>query len=156
VNALSRVSPLEQLYRDRYVGFRNALAPIVGSNEAAHDVVQEAFAIALRERRKLRRQESLAAWVWQIAYRLALRARTPALAELPDDLSILDEHRDPALAAAILSLPPRRRLVVFLRYFAGFSYTEIAEAAGISEGTVAATLAQAHAALHDDLAEVAR
>ena len=156
MGALSSVSPLEQLYRDRYVGFRNALAPIVGSTEAAHDVVQEAFAIALRERRTLRRQESLAPWVWQIAYRLALRARAPRLEELPDDLSILDEHRDPALAAAIHSLSPRRRLVVFLRYFAGFSYTEIAEALEIGEGTVAATLAQAHAALHDDLAEVAR
>jgi RNA polymerase sigma-70 factor (ECF subfamily) len=94
--------------------------------------------------------------VWRIAYRLALRARASGLEELPDDLSILDEHRDPALAAAIHSLPPRRRLVVFLRYFAGFSYAEIAEAMDISEGTVAATLAQAHAALHDELAEVAR
>jgi RNA polymerase sigma factor (sigma-70 family) len=150
------VSPLEQLYRDRYVGFRNALAPIAGSTEAAHDVVQEAFAIALRDRRKLRRQESLAPWVWQIAYRLALRARGPRFEELPADLSILDEHRDPALSAAIHALSPRRRLVVFLRYFAGFSYTEIADALEIGEGTVAATLAQAHAALHDDLAEVAR
>jgi RNA polymerase sigma-70 factor (ECF subfamily) len=150
------MGPLEQLYRDRYTGFRNALAPIVGSREAAHDVVQEAFAIALRDRRKLRRDASLAPWVWRIAYRLALRSRSSALDELPDDLSILDEHRDPTLAAAIRSLPPRRRLVVFLRYFAGFSYAEIAEALGIGEGTVAATLAQAHAALHDDLAEVAR
>jgi RNA polymerase sigma factor (sigma-70 family) len=76
--------------------------------------------------------------------------------ELPDDLSILHEERDPALAAAIRSLSPRRRVVVFLRYFADFSYAEIAEALEISEGTVAATLAQAHAALHDDLVEVAR
>jgi RNA polymerase sigma-70 factor (ECF subfamily) len=150
------VSPLEQLYRDRYVGFRNALAPYVGSREAAHDVVQEAFAIALRNRRRLRRAESLAPWVWRIAYRLALRSRRPAPAELPDELSILDEHRDPGLAAAIRSLPPRRRLVVFLRYFAGFSYTEIADALEIGEGTVAATLAQAHAALRDELVEVAR
>ena len=150
------MSPLEQLYRDRYVGFRNALAPIAGSRDAAHDVVQEAFAIALGDRRTLRRQESLAPWVWRIAYRLALRARRLSLEELPDDLSILDEHRDPALAAAIRSLPPRRRLVVFLRYFAGFSYAEIGEALDIEAGTVAATLAQAHAALHDDLAEVAQ
>lgn len=150
------MSPLEQLYRDRYVGFRNALAPIVGSQEAAHDVVQEAFAVALRERRKLRRESSLAPWVWRIAYRLALRSRTPALEDLPEDLSILEEHRDPALAAAIRTLPPRRRLVVFLRYFAGFSYAEIAAALEIGEGTVAATLAQAHAALYDELVEVAR
>lgn len=150
------MSPLEQLYRDRYAGFRNALAPVCGSQEAAHDVVQEAFAVALRKQRQLRRETALAPWVWRIAYRLALRERKrAALEELPQDLSILEPERDPALAEAIRSLPPKRRLVVFLRYFAGFSYAEIAAALEIGEGTVAATLAQAHAALHDDLAEVA-
>jgi RNA polymerase sigma-70 factor (ECF subfamily) len=143
---------LEQLYRDRHVGFRNALTPVAGSAEAARDVVQEAFAVALRRRRALRRRESLAPWVWQIAFRLALRERRRRHPDaLPDDLAALDDPRDPELAAAIRALPPRRRLVVFLRYFAGFSYAEIAEALEISEGTVAATLAQAHAALHDDL-----
>jgi RNA polymerase sigma factor (sigma-70 family) len=151
------MEPLEQLYRDRYVGFRNALAPIAGSRDAARDAVQEAFAVALRERRALRRRESLAPWVWQIAYRLALRERARGHAEeVPTDLSILDPERDAALAEAIRSLPPRRRVVVFLRYFADFSYAEIAEALGLSEGTVAATLAQARAALYDDLMEVAR
>lgn len=154
---LSRVmEPLEALYRDRYVGFRNALAPIVGSRELAHDVVQEAFAVALRKRRHLRRESSLAAWVWRIAYRLALRERgRETAAELPDDLTILDPERDPELAAAIRTLAPRRRIVVFLRYFADFSYAEIAQALEISEGTVAATLAQAHASLQHDLTEVA-
>jgi RNA polymerase sigma-70 factor (ECF subfamily) len=150
------MEPLEQLYRDRYVGFRNALAPIAGSRDAARDAVQEAFAVALRERRTLRRRESLAPWVWRIAYRLALRERTRRRdSELPEDVSILDPERDPALAAAIRSLAPRRRVVVFLRYFADFTYAEIAEALELSEGTVAATLAQARAALYDDLTEVA-
>ncbi|HZQ83152.1 MAG TPA: sigma-70 family RNA polymerase sigma factor [Gaiellaceae bacterium] len=150
------MGPLEQLYRERYSGFRNALAPVVGSNEAAHDVVQEAFAIALRKRNELRAHASLAPWVWQIAFRLALRERKRArLEELPEDLSILDPERDPGLAAAIRSLSPRRRLIVFLRYFAGFTYPEIAAALEIGEGTVAATLAQAHAALHHELQEVA-
>jgi len=51
----SAESLIEELYRDRYVGFRNALAPIVGSADAARDVVQEAFARALRDAAKLRR-----------------------------------------------------------------------------------------------------
>jgi RNA polymerase sigma-70 factor (ECF subfamily) len=121
--------------------------------------VQEAFAIALRERRTLRREAALAAWVWRIAYRLALRERTErGHAQLPDDLTFVDPERDPALDAAIRALPPQRRLVLFLRYFADFSYAEIAAALDISEGTVAATLAQARAALHEQLSpqEVAR
>jgi RNA polymerase sigma factor (sigma-70 family) len=148
------MGPIEQLYRDRYVGFRNALAPIVGSREAAHDVVQEAFAVALRDVRKLRREESLAPWVWKIAYRFALRERERGrgnIAELPDDLSLVDVVRDPALAAAIRTLPPKRRLVLFLRYFADFSYSEIAEALDSSDGTVAATLTQARTALLEEL-----
>ncbi|MEO9175016.1 MAG: sigma factor-like helix-turn-helix DNA-binding protein [Gaiellales bacterium] len=44
-------------------------------------------------------------------------------------------------------LSPRRRLVVFLHYYADLSYASIAEPADMSEGTVAATLAQARAAL---------
>jgi RNA polymerase sigma factor (sigma-70 family) len=150
---MARVEGLiENLYRERYVGFRNALAPIVGGRDAAHDVAQEAFARAFRDSRKLRREESLAPWVWRIAFRIALGERgRRSEAELPCDLSILDEERDLALAAAVRSLPPKRRLVLFLRYYADFTYAEVAEAVGITEGTVAATLSQAHAALLDQL-----
>ena len=52
--------------------------------------------------------------------------------------------RDPDLEHALLALPPRRRLMVFLRYFADLSYADIAAVTGTSEGTVAATLNQAH------------
>lgn len=62
-------------------------------------------------------------------------------------------ERDPELAEAIRNLPPRRRLVLFLRHFADLSYTEIASLLEISEGTVAATLAHAHADLQTELAE---
>ena len=149
------MSPLEQLYRDRYAGFRNALAPVCGSQEAAHDVVQEAFAVALRKQRQLRRETALAPWVWRIAYRLALRERKrAALEELPQDLSILEPERDPALAEAIRSLPPKRRLVVFLRYFADLDYREIAETLDIRVGTVSATLHAAHTSLRTALTEV--
>ena len=69
---------IEELYRQRYAGFRRALATVTGSYESAHDVVQEAFARALAERHGFRREAPLGAWVWRIALRLALdeRART--------------------------------------------------------------------------------
>jgi RNA polymerase sigma factor (sigma-70 family) len=47
----------------------------------------------------------------------------------------------------VQALPPRRRLVVFLRYFADLPYRTIADVLEIDEGTVAATLAQARQAL---------
>jgi len=92
--------------------------------------------------------------VWTIALRVALDARARQRAPRPEvgEVALPDPERDPELAAAIRSLPPRRRLIVFLRYFAAFSYAEIAEACQVSEGTVAATLAQAHDALRAALA----
>jgi DNA-directed RNA polymerase specialized sigma24 family protein len=39
-----RARALEELYRRRYVAFRNALATVTGSYESARDAVQESFA----------------------------------------------------------------------------------------------------------------
>ena len=36
------------------------------------------------------------------------------------DPQLVDPERDPELAAALRRLPPRRRLIVFLRYFGDF------------------------------------
>jgi RNA polymerase sigma-70 factor (ECF subfamily) len=142
---------LEQLYRDRYRNFRDIMAGVVGSHDLAREVVQEAFARALRQQRKFRGDGSLEAWVWKIALNVALKKRR----ELAREWSLDDEYEagtqetapNSDLRAAVRALPPRRRLVVFLRYFADLSYAEIAAIAGISEGMVAATLAQAHTEL---------
>ena len=140
---------IEELYRRRYVAFRNVVATVAGGREQARDVVQDAFAQALHRRETYRGTGSLEAWVWRIAFRIALDAAPRDLAVLEPSLgeAFLEPERDPDLVDAIRSLPPRRRLVVFLRYFGDLSYEEISEACGISEGTVAATLAQARADL---------
>jgi RNA polymerase sigma factor (sigma-70 family) len=65
----------------------------------------------------------------------------------------VEPERDRALAEAIRDLPPRRRLVVFLRYFADLPYETISEICEIDAGTVAATLAQARKALAQALRE---
>jgi RNA polymerase sigma factor (sigma-70 family) len=141
------VDDLERLYRDRYVGFRNSLAAVTGSYDTARDAVQEGFARALANREQFH-GGSLAAWVWKIAYHAALEGLATQEALLsPIDAGVIDSGRDPALAAALCSLPPRRRLIVFLRYYVDFSYSEIAVACAVSEGTVAATLAQARQTL---------
>ena len=66
---------LEELYRIRYVSFRNGMAAITGSHESARDVVQEAFARALRDRDQYRGDGPLVGWVWRIAVRVALESR---------------------------------------------------------------------------------
>jgi RNA polymerase sigma factor (sigma-70 family) len=148
---------IERVYRTRYVGFRNALATVTGSQESARDAVQEGFARALARHDQFQ-GGSLEAWIWRTALRCALDARRAerrlSLGELIDSLDpqLLEPERDPDLARAIRALPPRRRLMVFLRYFAEFSYAEIAEACDVSEGAVAAALAKARTSLQQALA----
>jgi RNA polymerase sigma factor (sigma-70 family) len=142
---------IEDLYRRRYLAFRNGIAPLAGNYEAARDVVQEAFARALRDRAGYRGEVSLEAWVWKIAIRAALDLRRNGdsvhLEESLRDAALPQAERNPALADAVKCLPPRQRLIVFLRYFADLSYADIATACAISEGTVAAALAQARGSL---------
>jgi RNA polymerase sigma-70 factor, ECF subfamily len=140
---------IERLYRQRYSRFRNGVATVTGSYETAHDAVQEGFARALRASRQYSGRGSLEGWVWRIVLRTALEQRRPG-EELPlDDVQpvFVEPERDYALAAAVHALPPRRRLIVFLRYFADLPYRTIAEVLAIDEGTVAATLAQARESL---------
>jgi RNA polymerase sigma-70 factor (ECF subfamily) len=141
---------IERVYRERYMRFRNALATVTGSHDSARDAVQEGFARALQKRSSFRGEAPLEAWIFRIALRAALETR-PSAREHPLEEAV-DPHlpqpaHDLELAAALHELPPRRRLVIFLRYFADLSYAEIAYVCGISEGTVAATLTQARTTL---------
>jgi RNA polymerase sigma-70 factor (ECF subfamily) len=144
---------IETLYRHRYTRFRNGVAPVTGSYESAHDAVQEGFARALRASRRYSGRGSLEGWVWRIVLRTAIEQRRPgeelALDEI--DPAFVEPERDFALTTAVQALPPQRRLIVFLRYFADLPYRTIAEALAIEEGTVAATLAQAKQALAEIL-----
>jgi RNA polymerase sigma factor (sigma-70 family) len=146
MNMLGLESDLEDLYRRRHGAFQVMLASITGGVESARDVVQEAFAQALRDQDGFRGEGSLEGWVWRIAFRVAVGSkglRDLALDDVPE-VAFVDESGDPALAAAVRELSPQRRMAIFLRYFADLSYAEIGDVLGIAEGTVAATLSQAH------------
>lgn len=148
------VREIERLYRERYYQFRNGLLPLTGSYDLAHDAVQEAFALAVANVSQFRGEGSLEGWVWRIAVRESIRSRRngrePAVFEVAEEVGYLPDH-DQDLADALRELPPRRRLVVFLRYYGDLSYDEIANLCEISKGTVAASLAQAHESLEKTL-----
>jgi RNA polymerase sigma-70 factor, ECF subfamily len=146
-------SDLEDLYRRRQGALQVMLASVTGNVESARDVVQEAFARALQKQDGFRGDGSLEAWVWRIAFRVAVGSTGSdelAMEEVPS-VAFVDEGLDPALAAAVQKLPPQRRMAIFLRYFADLSYAEIGEVLGIADGTVAATLSKAHQQLGAEL-----
>ncbi|WP_067832467.1 SigE family RNA polymerase sigma factor [Actinomadura kijaniata] len=73
--------------------------------------------------------------------------------ELPD--SPVDDHTrrselHDALRRALRRLPERQRLAVILRYYEDMPEAEIAEALGISVGTVKSTVSRAMAKLRED------
>jgi RNA polymerase sigma-70 factor, ECF subfamily len=145
---------IEELYRARYEAFHRTLSSVTGSFESGHDAVQEAFARALRQRKQYRGEARLETWVWRIALRTAadmVRVSAPtAPSEIPER-AIAQPGRDPELAAALQRLSPRRRLMIFLHYFADLSQPDIAAALQVTEGTVASTLARARVQLSEFL-----
>jgi RNA polymerase sigma factor (sigma-70 family) len=145
---------LEALYRSRFEVFSRVAAGVTGDPERGHDAVQEAFATAVRKRGSFRREGPLEAWVWRIVLNTARSdARRPA-PRLPYIVSAEGNghpEQDAELRAALARLPERQRTAVFLRYYADLDYAAIGEALGIADGTVAATLNAAHAALRTRL-----
>src|SRR5436190_24307546 len=95
--------------RERYLRFRNGVAPIVGSYDAAHDAVQEGFARALRASSQYSGRGSLEGWVWRIVLRAALDQRRPGEEVSLDaiDPAFVEPERDAALTEAVRALPAR-------------------------------------------------
>jgi RNA polymerase sigma factor (sigma-70 family) len=147
---------LEALYRSRFDVFTRVAASVTGDHERARDAVQEGFANAVRKRGSFRGDGPLEAWVWRIVLNVArsdVRRSAPSVDR--DERLATNGHleEDAELRVALARLPERQRIAVFLRYYADLDYSAIAEALGIADGAVAATLNAAHAALRTRLQE---
>jgi RNA polymerase sigma factor (sigma-70 family) len=154
---------LEAVYRGRLPEFRRVAAAITGDRQAALDVVQEAFGVAIRRRETYRGTGDLEAWVWRIVVNTARdhvrRAGQRALAETAATALPARNGSQPendALMSEIGLLPERQRLALFLRYYADLDYAGIGDVLGIRPGTVAATLNAVHSKLRRRLEEVVR
>lgn len=146
------IEEIRRVYEARQSGFVLAATALLRDPEAARDAVQEGFAQAFVARKKWR-GGSPEAWIWRIVQRKALdemrrRQRDVGLDQEFETRGLLSENHS-GLAEAVATLPPRRRAMVFLHYFADLAYPDIARLCGVSDGTVAATLAQARAELFE-------
>jgi RNA polymerase sigma factor (sigma-70 family) len=150
---------IEAIYRAQAARFRGLAAAVAGA-EAASDVVQEAFARALRKQASWRGEGPLEAWLWRLVLNAARDAQRRRLRRerLTARLFRLFERSvEPAasvgraLDGPLGRLPARQRDCVVLRYYGDLSYAEIAGVMGIEVGTVGALLSKAHAALRAEL-----
>lgn len=153
------IAEIEALYRARYRQFARVATAVAGQ-ERAHDVVQEAFARAIRSSDSYRGDGTVEAWLWQVLVNTARAARQSPTAASPVDCEApsvagngyaADEL---GIRAWVVALPERQRLVVFLRYYADLDYRSISQVLGIEVGTVSATLSAAHTSLRRSLKEV--
>jgi RNA polymerase sigma factor (sigma-70 family) len=153
------LAAIEDIYRSQLPEFRRAAAAITGDRELACDAVQDAFARAVRRRAGFRSEGSLHGWIWRIVINTTLsqtRAHRPT-SPLAGDPSTSDNgHTDAAterVRSALALLPERQRLILFLHYYADLDYATIADAIGISTGTVGAALHTARANVRRRLEE---
>jgi len=147
------LNELEALYRERLQDYTRAATAIAGDEESGRDAVQEAFAKAIRKRRRFRREGQLEAWVLRIVVNTArdARRRRSRTMERTMDLSEPIARRSEELGLPLELLTERQREVLFLRYYADLDYATIAHALKVSPGTVGATLSAARQTLRHAL-----
>jgi RNA polymerase sigma-70 factor, ECF subfamily len=151
---------IEEIYREHGSRFRRVAAAILGSAEAAEDVVQEAFASAVAKRGSFRGSGAASAWIWRIVVNGALSRRRRGRLErrLTEWLRPAGDHAeadagDGSFRALVACLPERQRAALFLRYYADLDYAAIAEALAVRPGTVGKLLHDARATLRAALGD---
>ncbi|WP_374220912.1 SigE family RNA polymerase sigma factor [Saccharopolyspora sp. HNM0986] len=149
---------LEDLYRQQRMRMVRLAILLVDEPATAEDVVQEAFTGLYRNWSGLRDANAALGYLRTAVVngsRSVLRRRKTAREYQPphqadarsaESLAMLTaEHQ--SVVAALSGLPPRQREVLVLRYYGNLSEAEIAEATGVSKGTVKSTASRALEAL---------
>ncbi|MFO0809195.1 MAG: RNA polymerase sigma factor [Gemmataceae bacterium] len=120
----------------------------LGSSPDADDAFQATFLLLVRKASSLRRPDSLGPWLYGVASRTALKAKSLAarrrerpLADVPTTST--DTDLGPTLDAAVAALPAKYRSAVVLCYFEGLPHAEAAKRLGCPPNTVATRLARA-------------
>ncbi len=143
------------IYRTHRLQMVRLAVLLVDDRASAEDVVQDAFIGLYRHQRTLRDADTALAYLRRSVIngsRSALRRRRTvrnnpevpgptATAGADDAVLLSEEHR--AVLEAVQSLPARQREVLVLRYWSNFSEAQIADALGISKGTVKSSASKA-------------
>jgi RNA polymerase sigma-70 factor (ECF subfamily) len=139
----------ERLYRGSYPSVYRALVATLLDAELASDALQDAFLSGLRK--PPAHDTNTAGWLFRVALRKALRARSrtrtvslDAADGLASQSSEIDALMDRLSIGQLLKLlTVRQRSIVVAYFYLDQTQEQIAELLGIRRGTVAATVSQA-------------
>lgn len=138
-----------RLYRTAYL--------YLGSEADALEAVDEAVYQALRALKKLREPDFFETWLTRIlineCHRELRRRRRLTGEEAIPDAAGPDVYDALPLREAVRRLPEELRLVVILRFFAGYTQAETADALDIPQGTAATRQRKALQLLRLELGE---
>ena len=151
---------------------RGAVYRVVGSEEEAQDICQEAFLKAYRGLSSFKREARFSSWLYQIALNLSrdrLRRRktrnwvsldevdeTPAVGwaggrAVSADQWVESREVQRLVANAVAALPEEQREAVVLKEYQGLTFPEIAEIQGVPVSTVKTRLYRGLSVLRERL-----
>jgi len=153
------------LYEQRRAQIYTFLRYLVRDREEAADLTQQVFVRAWDGLPRLRKPEVFGAWLHRIARNLARdrakSARVRMEEPLPDEdetvgagdagSGLLEKEMRRQVRDAVAALPEIHRGAVVMHHVEGLSVNEIAQALGVSPGTVMSRLARAREALRERL-----
>lgn len=147
---------------------------VIGREDEARDVVQEAFLRAYRGLRNFRGQAKFSSWIYRITLNLCRdwirRERRTPVSQAPEgvDLAEMAAERGPvesvedlvarhdlsrAVAKAMEQLPDEQRTTIILKEYHGMTFQEIADLQGCPLSTVKTRVYQGLAVLRRRLSE---
>lgn len=153
---------------------RGAAYRIVGSEEDAQDICQEAFLKAFRGLPSFKREARFSSWLYQIALNLSRdrlrRRKTRSWISLDDaeeaspgriaaarggpaDDWVESREIQRLVALAVAALPDEQREVVVLKEYQGLTFPEIAEIQGVPLSTVKTRLYRGLTVLRERLVQ---
>jgi RNA polymerase sigma factor (sigma-70 family) len=137
------------------------VARTIVDSHAAEDVFQATFLVLARKAQSLRKRESLASWLYGVAYRIAHNARVRAarrrkherrVVAMPAHCAEISADLRPLVVEELQRLPEKYRAPLVLCYLQGLTNEQAAEHLHWPSGTVKGRLARARVVLRGRLA----
>ena len=147
----SRHNRFKEVYDEVYPIILKVVYRIVGHQDIAEDVVQEAFIRYFERMESIPDRAGAKYWLIRVSKNLALNyakrkgrerrayeraARQPRTPQESGETSIMKEQSSKAVQAALEKIPENLRMVLILKEYGDLSYREIGEILGITEGNV--------------------
>jgi RNA polymerase sigma-70 factor (ECF subfamily) len=144
----------DDFFASTYPAIVRTAVLVVGDQEVARELAQDAFVKALLHWKRVRTYDNPTAWVRTVAFRMALRAKTREPQQLRAvEGWVADPTPDVDLLRAVSQLPHMQRAAIALHYLDDLSVEEVASTLRCAPSTARVHLHRGRARLAELLHE---